>query len=211
MAMPARAGDPLGRPPLDPPFRWARKEDARAVAELVAIAGAGIPTYLWEKAARRGQSALDVGTARAARDDASFSYRYAVLADAAGTRAVGLLLGSVLTERTAQDRTALATVPALLRPMIELEHAAPGTWYVNALAVRAPHRGGGLGTRFLGLARALARTAGCDTVSVQVFAQNTRALRLYERCGFRTVARRPIVAHPCYPYDGEVLLLTRPA
>ena len=36
-------------------------------------------------------------------------------------------------------------------PLQELENLAPGTWYVNVLAVHPPFRGLGLGTKLLGL------------------------------------------------------------
>jgi hypothetical protein len=52
---------------LQPPFRWARAEDARDLARLIDRAGEGIPMYLWSRAAEPGQDPLEVGTARAAR------------------------------------------------------------------------------------------------------------------------------------------------
>jgi ribosomal protein S18 acetylase RimI-like enzyme len=45
--------------------------------------------------------------------------------------------------------------------------------------------------------------AGCEESSVEVFEQNEGAVRLYERHGFRIVARRPVVPQPCYPYGGD--------
>ena len=53
--------------------------------------------------------------------------------------------------------------------------------------------------------------AGCEESSVEVFEQNEGAVRLYERHGFRIVARRPVVPQPCYPYGGDGVLVTRSA
>ncbi len=49
------------------------------------------------------------------------------------------------------------------------------------------------------VANRLASEAGCKELSIEVFEQNEGALRLYKRHGYRIVARRPVVPHPCYP------------
>lgn len=40
-----------------------------------------------------------------------------------------------------------------------------------------------------------------------VFEQNAGAKRLYERHGFREVARRPVVPHESIRYTGDALLM----
>ena len=192
-----------------PLYRDARRDDARALAQLIEIAGEGIPTFLWSQQARDGQTPLDVGTERAAREDANFSYRNAVVAHLDG-RIAGMLLAYRLPPPSAKERAELPQIPALLRPLVELEYQVPETFYVNALAVFAAYRGAGIGASLLTIAQARARASGCDRLSVQVFAENEGARRLYQRCGYSVVDRRPIIAHACYPYSTEVLLLTRP-
>ena len=86
----------------------------------------------------------------------------------------------------------------------------PGSFYINALAVAETHRGGGIGQSLLEIAAKRARTAGCDSVSLMVFAENEGACRFYRRSGYGIADRRPIVPHRCYPYSTEVLLMTRP-
>lgn len=190
-----------------PLYRDARKDDARALAQLIEIAGEGIPSYLWSQQARAGQSALDVGAERAGRDDASFSYRNTVVAHVEG-KIAGMMLGYPLPEPSAEERAALPEIPELLRPLVELEHQVAGSFYVNALAVFEPYRRHGIGSALLAIAETRARNAGCETLSVQVFAENFGAYRLYERCGYTVAGRRPAVAHECYPYSTEVLLMT---
>lgn len=192
-----------------PSYRDARRDDARALAQLIEIAGEGIPTYLWAQQAKLGQSPLDVGTERAAREDANFSYRNAVVAQVEG-KVAGMILAYRLAAPSPEEIAELPQIPALLRPLVELEHRVPGSYYINALAVFAPCRGGGIGAALLDLAEARAAAADCDTLSVQVFAENEGACRLYRRSGYAVVDRRPIVAHECYPYSTEVLLMTRP-
>ena len=191
-----------------PLYRDARRDDARVLAQLIEIAGEGIPTYLWAQQAKPGQDPVGVGAARAARDDANFSYRNAVVAQAEG-QVVGMLLAYPLPTPGLEDLAELPAIPELLRPLVELEYQVPGSYYINALAVLAAFRGSGIGAALLALAESRAGGAGCETLSVQVFAENEGAFRLYRRCGYDVVDRRPIVAHECYPYSTEVLLMTR--
>ena len=191
---------------LEPPLRRARREDGRRVAELMNVAGHGLPAYLWSLSAEDGQEPLDVGTARAAREDGNFSYRNAVVAEEDG-EAVAMVLAYRLPE--AGETVDLDETPELLRPLVELELLAPGTFYVNGLATLPGYRGRGLGSKLLEVANDLAMEAGCDELSLEVFEQNAGAVRLYESHGYRTVARRPAVPHPSYPYDGDILLMTR--
>jgi ribosomal protein S18 acetylase RimI-like enzyme len=191
---------------LEPPLRWARKEDSRRVAELMNIAGHGLPAYVWSLAAEDGQEPIDAGTERATREDGNFSYRNAVVAEEDG-EVVALLLAYRLPE--AGEAVDLEEVPEALRPLVELELLAPGTFYVNGLATLPGHQGRGLGSSLLKVANDLAAEAGCHELSLEVFEQNEVAVRLYERHGYRTVDRRPAVPHPSYPYGGDVLLMTR--
>ena len=192
-----------------PLYRDARREDARVLAQLIEIAGEGIPGYLWSLQAKPGQDPVEVGAERAARDDANFSYRNTVVAQAEG-QVVGMLLAYPLPTPRPEDLAELPAIPELLRPLVELEYQVPGSYYINALAVFAAHRGRGIGAALLALAEARAVGAGCETLSVQVFAENLGAHRLYRRNGYGVADRRPIVAHECYPYSTEVLLMTRP-
>jgi ribosomal protein S18 acetylase RimI-like enzyme len=103
----------------------------------------------------------------------------------------------------------LNELPDLLRPLEELELKVPGTFYINALATYPEYRGLGLGTTLLEAAHALASEAGCEELSLEVFGQNEGAVRLYERYGYREIARLPTVPHPIYQYEGNIVLMTR--
>jgi ribosomal protein S18 acetylase RimI-like enzyme len=78
-------------------------------------------------------------------------------------------------------------------PLQELENLVPGTWYVNVLAVQPDLRGRGLGTRLLAPADERGRSLGKSGMSVIVSDANTGARQLYERCGYREIAARPMV------------------
>jgi ribosomal protein S18 acetylase RimI-like enzyme len=188
-------------------LRPARKEDARALAQLIDIAGEGFGTYLWSQAAGPGESALDVGMRRAQRDEGGFSYRNAIVALSGGEIA-GLLLGYRLADP--YDTGDLDRLPELIRPLVELESIAPASWYVNALAAFPEFRGKGLGTRLLGEAEQIARKVNAPALSIIVAEANEGAKRLYLRCGYVETARRRLVPFPGLPHGGDWLLLTKP-
>ena len=123
-------------------FRPAAKADASALAVLVDIAGEGLPAYLWSTLKAPGQSILEVGRERAARETGGFSYRNAIVAEVDGEIAA-CLVGYRLDDP--YDLGDLEQVPPLVRPLVLLEAKAPGSWYVNVLATFPEFRRQGLG------------------------------------------------------------------
>ena len=174
----------------EPPFRYARPDDAPALAELINYAGEGLPLYLWTKMAQPGESAWEVGRRRALREAGSFSYRNAVVAEAGGG-VVASLVGYPLPD--APEPIDHDQMPPMFVPLQELENLAPRTWYVNVLATYPRYRGQGYGTRLLRIADQLATAAGSIGLSIIVSDGNAGARRLYERCGYRETAIRPMV------------------
>lgn len=192
---------------LEPPHRPAIRDDAPALAELVNVAGEGMPVYLWEKLAAAGQSAFDIGRARALRDEGSFSYRNAVVREEEG-RVVAALVGYPLPD--VPEPVDYADMPAMFAPLQELEDLAPATWYVNVLATYPPHRGKGYGKALLEIAEGLARQTERQGLSIIVSDGNLGARRLYERCGYREAATRPIVKDDWENRGTNWVLLTKP-
>ncbi|HEY7457175.1 MAG TPA: GNAT family N-acetyltransferase [Xanthobacteraceae bacterium] len=187
-------------------LRRARKDDAATLARLIDIAGEGFGSFLWAQSAGPGETALDVGTRRAQREEGGFSYRNATLAEIGGSVA-GLLLGYRLADP--YDAGDVGSLPPTVRPLIELEAKAPGSWYVNALAAFPQYRGKVVGTRLLVEAERLARETRAPALSLIVADQNEGAKRLYLRTGYGVVARRPLVPFPGYAHTGDWLLMTK--
>lgn len=191
----------------DVALRPARRGDAAALAVLVDIAGEGLPAHLWSSLKAPGQSILEFGRSRALRDDSDFSYSNAVIAEVSGEIA-GTLIGYRLADP--YETGDINAVPEVVRPLVLLEARAPGTWYVNVLALFPEFRGMGIGTQLLAAAAGIAREAGADALSIIVAAGNTRAARLYAHAGYRESAREPVVPFPGCPHDGDFVLMTRP-
>ena len=118
-----------------------------------------------------------------------------------------MVLSYAITEAPTENPDDL---PAPVAPFVALEKLSVNTWYINALAVFAEAQNSGVGSQLLAAAENLARTRGFDKLSIQVYAQNKGAVRLYARHGYTQVASDPVRLHPSPPYyTGEVLLLMK--
>lgn len=171
-------------------IRDARKRDCAALAQLINIAGEGLPLYLWRQMAGAGEDPWDIGRERATRDSGGFSYRNSVVAEVEGN-IVGALLGyPVAAEPEAIDP---ASTPPLFVPLLELENLAAGTWYVNAVATFPDARGLGVGSQLMEWAELTASALGLRGTSLIVSDANRGAGRLYEHLGYEEAARRPMV------------------
>jgi ribosomal protein S18 acetylase RimI-like enzyme len=188
-------------------IRPARKSDAAALAILVDIAGEGMPSYMWSRMREPGQSAFEVGRARAAREEGGFSYRNATVGEIDGEVAACLVDYRLDDPYDTGDLTEL---PEMVRPLVELEAKAPGSWYVNVLAAFPEFRGHGLGGRLLALAEERGRAQGARSASVIVASENEGAARLYARTGYREIARGPVVDFPGCAHGGDWVLMVKP-
>lgn len=192
---------------LQTSIRPASPDDAGDLAKLIDIAGEGIPAWLWRKSCGPHQSPLDIGTERARRTSGGFSFTNALVAQTDGA-AAGMVLSYPIDTAPDDDPDGL---PAPIAPFVELEKHSVGTWYINALAVFAGQRGRGHGRNLLHQAERMATDAGYGAMSIQVYGQNTGALRLYRRLGYDITRRSAVRHHPCQPYyTGDVLLLVKP-
>ena len=174
---------------MDLKLRPGKREDADVLAKLVNYAGEGLPRYLWEQLAMSGQSAWDVGLERARRDDGSFSYRNATVAEV-NWRPAGCLIGY---EISSAPEPIPDDMPAMFVPLQQLENLAPDTWYVNVLAVMPEYRNQGLGSALLDFADTCGKQSLRSGMSVIVSDANPSARRLYERHGYVEKARRQMI------------------
>jgi ribosomal protein S18 acetylase RimI-like enzyme len=202
---------------LESPFRAATVGDCYAIAELFRIASEGVADYIWTRLTSEypGLTPLEIGAKRYASDETPFSYKNTVVVERKG-KVIGMMLTfptaesdaeSSISEPVNPEPETASSEPDVLAPY-SLE--APGTWYICALAFFPEFRGQGLGTQLLSLAQAQAQEQGFQQVSLLCFEQNTRALKFYQRHGFKVIDRTPIVPHPLIHVTGDILLLTAP-
>lgn len=184
-------------------LRPARRADAADLARLVDLAGEGLPRHLWARMAGPGEDVWDVGARRASRDDGAFSWRNAVVAEVDGAVA-----GALVVYRIGDAPEPLDELPAMFRPLQQLENLALGSQYVNVLAIFPDHRRRGLGRRLL--AEAEARGGDAGAMSIIVADRNAPAVALYCASGYRERARTPIVKEDWVSDSTAWVLLLKP-
>jgi len=184
----------------------ALKSDADDLAYLIDIAGEGMPQYIWRRMAEPGQTALEVGALRAAREEGGFSYRNALVC-----RDHGNVLGMIIAYKLADPYALGGLNDALdiVRPLILLEAAAPGSWYINAVATYEAARGQGVARMLMLEAQEKGRLQGCTEASLIVASGNRSARHLYLQLGYRDTESQPIVEYPGCPYGGDWVLMTK--
>ncbi len=168
---------------LEPPLRVATEADAPELADLVNFAGEGLPLHIWTGLATAGEDPWEIGRNR---QRAKAREGKIVLVDPGGG-AVASLTGYAIGAEPVPVGDAM---PALFRPLQELENEALDSWYVNVLACYPECRGQGYGSLLLKAAEDIAREASLRRMSVIVADTNRGAKRLYERFGCREVAKR---------------------
>jgi ribosomal protein S18 acetylase RimI-like enzyme len=188
--------------PPEPELRPARRQDAADLARLAEIAGEGLPSYLWARTAAPGEDPFALGVARAARDEGDVSWRNAVIADIGGAVAGGLVTYRVKPTAEPPD------LPALVRPLADLEQQVPDTQYVNILAAYPAFRRRGVARRLL--AEAERRGAGARGLSLIVAEDNANARRFYAALGFAEAGRAAMVKENWESASREWVLMRAP-
>lgn len=183
-------------------IRPARREDAVDLARLGDMAGHGLPSFLWRRTAEPGQAPFEIGVARASRDDADFSWRNAAVVEVGGRVAAALV-----TYPIGDTPEPLDDLDPIVRRLQEVENLAPGTQYVNVLAVYPEFRRRGYGLRLLQEAE---RRAEGRVLSLIVEDTNDAARRLYEAFGFRVEAEMPMVKEDWDSGGDSWVLMLRP-
>ena len=184
----------------------AQKDHAADLAYLINLAGEGIPQYLWQSLATGDESAIEVGTKRAARDQGSFSYLNAKVC-MEGPEVLGMIIS--YQQPDPYDLSAISDYPAIVQPMVALEAQAPGSWYINALATYEFHRGKGVASALIADAEQQAEHARCDVMSIIVASENVQAKGLYERLGYCVVGAEMVIEYPGCLHGGKWLLMTK--
>jgi ribosomal protein S18 acetylase RimI-like enzyme len=93
------------------------------------------------------------------------------------------------------------------RPLFE--EGVPDSFYINTLAVDEAARGKGVGSLLLDFASELARSSGCDSLTLHAWGDNEAALSLYRAYGFSELKKIHLPRTPALDHDAPMLLLKR--
>ncbi|WP_374763173.1 GNAT family N-acetyltransferase [Yunchengibacter salinarum] len=188
-------------------LRPASREDVPALMVLVTRASATMAYTLWESVAE-GQDPFAFGMAQIGLDEGRGSYRNATMA----MDGDGILLGGMITYPVDDAMVSPAEwegAHETLAPISELVRGAHGALYVDSIAVFPEAEGRGAGRALLKAAFNEARARHGGRTALVVAESNHRAVRLYQKLGFRVMDRRPIIPWPHCPFDGDWLLMVR--
>jgi ribosomal protein S18 acetylase RimI-like enzyme len=186
-------------------LRRATADDVPDLARLALMAGHGLFEALYEDVIP-GVPASKIIERRFRRTGTTKSYEHCWVA-VDQKRVVGGLNAYPTDDEAADPADPLLPKDRryLIEPFKELE--APGTFYLNIVAVFPEYRSQGIGNRLLSFARTRAREIGLSELSLTTFEKNTRATALYERFGFREVKRSPGAKHESIRYSGNFVLM----
>lgn len=185
-------------------FRPAREDECRTIARLYSISSDGLADYIWTTLAKPGEDILDVGARRYSNEDLLFSYKNCVIAELEG-EIIGMLAAYPMY--VPENPGAVRETDPVLVPYTILEKHE--SYYIMGGAVFPEHRGKGVGTKLLEIAKRKAIENNLPQISLIVFEQNVGAKKLYERHGFYEIMRERIVPHELIHYTGYALLMVK--
>jgi len=166
-------------------LRPATISDAHHIARLVDFAGDGLYYHHWRSIAFPGTDPWTVGYQQVQSQTGDMSYTDTTLANISGRVLAGMVTYPIVEPHVDDEN-----LPALFKPIVELENLAVDTYYISVLAAYPEFRGLGIGGRLLELAE---RKSANQPLSLIVNDGNSGAYRLYERRGFRKHTSRPII------------------
>ena len=187
-------------------FRPAAKADASALAVLVDIAGEGLPAYLWSTLKAPGQSILEVGRERAARETAA-SPTATPLSPRSEARSppASSATGSTIPTISAASNRSLRSCG--LWSCSRRRRQAPGTSMCSRPSLSSA--AAGIGMALLGIAEEKAARRGAPALSVIVAGENEPRRGSTQAAGYQTRAAEPIFAFPGCPHGGDWVLMVK--
>lgn len=184
-------------------LRAATPADAADMAELVNMAGEGLPATMWASQATRRADAMDIGRAYSAEPEGPFSWTHATIAEIDGEVA-----GMVTTYLTSEHPFGFdEDTHPLVRPLLMLESQAPATRYVNAIATFERFRRRGVGRALMGHAEARPGRNGMAVITTDC---NRGAQSFVHALGFAPAGSLPVIKADWDTPSRNWILLRKP-
>ena len=191
---------------MDISYRTARKADCTRMAELINIASGGVVEFLFHDLAP-GLTPQQVVAHNLEIDQGYYTFKNAIVA-VTEDQVVGVALSfpALYHEITAEMRQYF--------PKDRLDHLTEfyaarvdDSFLLNALCVDQKWRRNGIGSKLISLTKKKATQSGFKVLSLMVFADNSEALRVYHRHGFKVFATVQLNSHEHIPHEGGCLLM----
>ena len=194
-------------------IRRATLTDALSCARLLSMASHGMAEAVFRDLIPGQTTEQIIADRRIKPEGKAASYRNWWVAEGSHGEVAGGMNAYPLDGSWQSARDDLLTEERLrvLRPMIELDAEAAGSYFINILAVFPEYRHAGIARRLIELACNEARKAGMAAVSLATFEDDARLIDYYLGIGFRVAASRPLEPHECLLSAGNLVMMTMPA
>lgn len=172
-------------------IRFGAADDSSALADFIIQAGNGIFEQLFGGLVP-GVGVKDILRLAVSDPDSCFNFSNAIVVETEG-EVVGTLLGYA-AERYGLPPVAETLVPRKRREPLErlLQSRAPGSYYINTVAVAPSAQGLGIGRLLVETSVGVAEQEGFASLSLHAWQDNDAAVALYRSLGFRVVEEIPV-------------------
>lgn len=187
-------------------YRQGKKEDSQRIAELDYIASDGVVEYLFHDLVP-GVSALQLLSNGLEQDEYPHTFRSCIVAES-DREIVGMAL-SYPAEYHCITEELMNFIPSdrIERFREFYSSRVEGSYLLDAMGVEEKYRGLGIGKALLEKTKVKARSEGYAELSLIVFADNTKAINLYEHSGFKSVKSIELQSHHLIPHEGGCILM----
>jgi ribosomal protein S18 acetylase RimI-like enzyme len=187
-------------------YRAATIEDAVEIAELTNIAADGLTEFLFADLVPDATT-TEILRLLVEHEEGVLSYRKTEVAECDGE-----VVGIACTYPAAEHRITPGLEQFYHRDRLEALHdfytsRVEGSLYLNTLAVQVNFRDRGIGSSLIDRAKQKAQKQGFSSLSLIVWANNFKAIRLYQRHGFAAVKSIKISPHPLLKQQGGCILM----
>lgn len=188
-------------------YRNAEKDDCLQIAELIDIASGGLLNFLLFNLTIK-LSPVHIVSQYLKEDKSHYTYKNIFVAELNNDKIAGMILiyPSEFYGITAEMKYVL--------PRERLEHLKdmyyskiPDSFFIDTLSVHEKYHKRGIGSTLLSIAFEKAIESGFKALSLIVFADNTNALKFYEKRGFQIIKKIKIDYHPLIPHQGGAYLM----
>ena len=192
---------------MDHAIRPARADDSPALAELTLMATDGIVEAIFDGLVP-GALISEIVERRIRATGTTNSHQNCWVVEQAG-RIIAMLHAYPMDDLANEPPDPLVPEEryVVVEPFDHLDPHAESSYYINIVAVEAASQGRGIGSELIAFVRGEAERRGFETLSLVVFEENQRAVRLYQRLGFAEAARHPAAKHPRIRHGGDLLMM----
>lgn len=188
-------------------IRRANATDSNELADLARLADGDTLSFI-----ARGISPMaDVGAIyrdMLAELEGIYSYRNCLVAELDGN-VIGM--ANAFTARLIENELAGARITAREKHLLaRTELNDPQSYLLNSIAIMPAYQRCGIGTRLVEAVAAEALEQKFSSVTLHVWADNTKAIAFYQKLGFKMDGHAAIPWHPELPHFGGSLLFRLP-